>query len=1134
LVEPERLKSAPSDAPRESRSVAPEGITTGSSLPTPTAGVTASDLGAHHITLYAVLFVLLAAGAVLLRGGPGGDTGLTAHTVMESVSTVLAAIIGGLALVRYYSRKQATFLLIGTGFLGAAVLNLNHALVTSEAVFGDIAAVHPGVDATTMFAWSWTAERVFLSLFLFGSLLAWRREIPEEGATDKAVVNEAYVYASAFALTLLSLLFFESVPLALTFPGNVVPRPGELLPAVFFLLAFLGFFVKRNWRVDVFDHWLMVSLLCAVFAHAGFMAFSQERFDAVYDVAHLLKVVSHVAILTGLLSSVYATFRREGEVLDALTESNAALEREIAVRARTDQAVKESGRRLQQFLDNANDLIQSVTSDGTILYVNGAWKRTLGYDDRDLATMDLYEIVRPEHRRLLREEFDRVLAGQPPRRFNVEYLAKDGRVVVLSGSAQAQSMEGRTVATQAILRDVTEQRLAERQLAESRANLGALVESTGDSIWSVDRDHRLITFNSAFALALEARSGREPEVGHLPEQLFSPEDTAWYHALYERTLSGERHVALRTDEVDGQLRSFELYANPIHSIDGMSGAVFFGKDVTPRVRAEEALRVAKDEAEAANKAKSDFLANMSHELRTPLNSVIGFTNILLKNKEGRLNDKDVGFLERVLSNGKHLLALINEVLDLAKVEAGRMELIIEDVDLADLCVETVQQLEGQARSKEGAVRLLTDVPAEVDVVRTDSAKLKQVIINLVGNALKFTERGSVTVRVETAADGRTPTAIAVTDTGIGIPEDRLEAIFHAFQQAEAGTSRKFGGTGLGLALSRSICLLMGYDLIVESRLGEGSTFRIVLGERAARPAREADGPEEIVFDRVGEPVAHGSGALGHRAEPTEGTPGAEGVQGRPLTMRDFKVLVIDDERDSRLLIQHYLEEFGCQVVTATGGEEGISVARTYRPDLITLDLLMPGVNGWEVLKRLKADPELRRIPVVVISVVAGEGRGRLLGAVDLISKPFEREDLLRVMWRHLVRKPGGRLLVVGRSGPVRDRVLQFLQGTGLEVFTAPDAVEAIEELRLEVPDAMLLDGVSPEVDALKLLDRIRGDRVHQGLPVVAWVPDDLPAAQRSGLDALATALVPQDQIPDRLGAVLGKIFPSLEVEEAHR
>jgi PAS domain S-box-containing protein len=1140
LAESDRLTpaGAATGGPADIGSTSGDGLPL--SAPVTEEALAGPDRGSEHLVLYGVLFVVLLAGAFVLRENLTWSTGPTAHTVMESISTVLAALIGALALVRYYSRKQATFLLIGTGFLGAAILNLNHTLITSEALVGALAARHPGVDGATLFAWSWTAERVFLSLFLFVSLLAWRQEVREEDEDNGSeAINEASVYGSAFALTLLNLLFFENVPLSsLTFPTRVITRPGEFLPALFFLLAFVGFLGKRSWRRDVFDHWLLVSLLISVLVHAGFMAFSYQRFDAMYDAAHLLKIASHAAILTGLLSSVYVTFRREGLVLGALTESNARLAREISVRSRTEEAVKESNQRLQEFLDNANDLIQSVTRDGRILYVNSSWKRVLGYDDEDLDRLDLFTIVRPEHRDTLTEEFDRVLSGERPRRFNVEYVAKDGRAVILSGSAQAQLVNGEAVATQGILRDVTEQRLAERQLAESRANLGALVENTGDSIWSVDRDHRLITFNSAFALAMEARSGHEPGVGQLPGQLFPPEDLPWYQALYERTLGGERHVALRTDEVDGQLRYFELYANPIQSLAGVSGAVFFGKDVTPRVRAEEALRVAKDEAEAANKAKSDFLANMSHELRTPLNSVIGFTNILLKNKDGRLNEKDLGFLDRVLSNGKHLLALINEVLDLAKVEAGRMELIIEDVDLGELCVETVQQLEGQARTKEGAVKLLSEVPPEVALVRTDSAKLKQVIINLVGNALKFTEEGSVTVRLETAADGMTPTAIAVVDTGIGIPEDRLEAIFQAFQQAEAGTSRKYGGTGLGLALSRSICLLMGYDLLVESRVGEGSTFRIVLGERAGRPVREEEEadpvrhhPAEAAPATVRDFAAAAMTTVPGEGPTADGDGGAHGdlEPRRSAAMKDFKVLVVDDERDSRVLAQHYLEEFGCQVVTASGGEAGLAAAREHRPDLITLDLLMPGLNGWEALKRFKADPDLRRIPVVVISVVAGEGRGRLLGAVDLITKPFERDDLLRVVWRHLMRKEGGgRILVVAETGDARDELVVFLKERGMNVFTAPDATEAIEELRLEVPDAMLLDATAPAVAGVKLLERVRGDRAHQGLPVVAWAGPSVPPAVRAKLEDLATVVVPFENVPDGLGDVLVKIFPSLE------
>jgi PAS domain S-box-containing protein len=1121
------------------------------------------DRGLEHSALYAIIFLVLVGGAMVLRGDLTWGTDWTAHTIMESVATILAFIVGALALVRYYSRKQVTFLLIGCGFLGAAVLDLNHVIGTVPAMLDARAFVDSRVQPAALYMWTWTAGRVFLSVFLFASLLTWGQEVRGDGEERGPEVS---VYATAVVLTFVNLLFFDYIPLQTlgSFTGFVT-RPAEFAPATFFLLAFIGFYRKGSWRRDQFEHWMLVSLLIGFLAHAAFMSFSTQRWDAMFDAAHLLKIASYMAILTGLLSSVYATFTREAAVLGALTQSNDALAREVDFRSKTEQAVKESSERLQGFLDNANDLIQRVDEQGRFLYVNKAWKRVLGYSDEDLDQMRLLEIVHPGHRESLDAELRRVLDGGEPARFNTEYVAADGRLVILSGSSQVQLAGGKGVATQSNLRDVTEQRLAERQLDESQRNLEALVENTGDSIWSVDREHRLITLNSAYALAIEAHTAKEPLAGETPDEIFSDgDDVRWYRELYARTLSGERHVAVRSDEVDGHVRHFELYANPIQSLEGVSGAVFFGKDVTPRHRAAEALQHAKEEAEAANKAKSDFLANMSHELRTPLNSVIGFTNILIKNKGDRLNDKDIGFLQRVLSNGKHLLALINEVLDLAKVEAGRMELIIEEIDLTHLCVETVQQLEGQARAKEGHIALLADVPDSVALVETDSAKLKQVIINMIGNALKFTHEGSVTVRLDTASDGFTPIAISVVDTGIGIPKDRLDAIFEAFQQAEAGTSRKYGGTGLGLAISRSICLLLGYDLIVESEIGKGSTFKIVMGQRAARPVKpeqltdetsveapaengtggadvappaeaRAGGDEKVVgaADSSDEPE-DGDSLRGDRehdprseAEAREsgdqaGDGAGEAEPARP-SWGEFKVLVVDDEADSRLLIKHFLEECGCQVFTANDGQAGIDLARKHRPDLMMLDLIMPGMTGWEALRRIKADAELRTIPVVVVSVVANEGRGKLLGAVDLVTKPFEREDLLRVLWRNLGRRRGGRVLLVAEDGELQDQLAAVADATGLEVATSNQG-DLVMVLAREGPDAVVLDLAMPDMHGVAALLELRDDRLHTGLPVLAITHEGLNHKEREIVHEMATLHADRSEAPHMLARLLDASF----------
>ena len=757
--------------------------------------------------------------------------------------------------------------------------------------------------------------------------------------------------------------------------------------------------------------------------------------------------------------------------------------------------------RLQHFLDTANDLIQSVAPDGRFLYVNRAWHDTLGYTDPDLERLAFFDILHGDRREETVEDFRRVLEGERLDRILIEFLAKDGRVVLCSGSANAHMRDGRLVATQAIFRDVTEQRRAERDLAASRANLAALVENTGDTIWSVDSEQQLITFNSAFALAVEARSGREPKVGMTPREVFLAEDLPFYEGIYERTLAGERLGELRTENVQGKELSFEVYCHPISDEEGVTGAVMFGKDVTRRIWAEEGVRIARDEAEAANQAKSQFLANMSHELRTPLNSVIGFANILLKNKKQHLDQGEAGFLQRILANGRHLLSLINEILDLAKIEVGRVELEILEADLSALVKETLQQIEGQARDKD--VRVLADVPDVSVPVETDPHKLKQIIINLVGNALKFTEHGSVTVKVDAGPDG-TPFAIRVIDTGIGIPKERLEGIFEAFQQADGSTTRRFGGTGLGLAISRSMCQLMGYDLTVDSEIGKGSVFSIVMasqrheGKGEQRPEEEVEAPQPQEAE-----VASSVG-----------------------TLRDFRVLVVDDEADSRVLMSHYLEDFGCSVLTAGDAIEGIEMARRERPDLITLDLVMPGMNGWDALKELKKDPQVRDIPVVVVSILAGEGRGRLLGAVDLVTKPVEREDLLRVLWRNLVRRQGARVLVVDDEEDFRDSLMGHLEEAGLEVQTAVDGQEALESVASDVPDAIILDLVMPVMDGLTFLDRLRANPYHAGLPVIVVTGRDLTPQEREELAEKASGVVDKGEgVEDRLTEVLRALFP---------
>lgn len=886
------------------------------------------------------------------------------HLAVEVGSVTLAAILGALALVRFYARRQRLFVFIGTGFLATAVLDGVHAFVASDLLGGSGVMVTPDVSA-----WTWLQARVFLSLFLAVSVFAAEPRVPTEREG-----SESRVFLLALTLALAVLVVFGLVPTPRAIdPARILPRPWELVPAALFALAAAGYLRRGRWRFDAFEYWLIVGLLVACIGHGGFMARSVALYDPFYDAGHLLKLASYLAVACGLLVSIHETFRREAAALVEGADANRALAREVEVRREAESVLQRSEERLQGFLESAHDLIQSTDAQGCIVYVNRAWEHTLGYDRAEVEGRALSEFLHPRCRAKVFRQFLQVMEGRAVDEILAEFVARDGRIVVCSGRATRHVADDRPDEAQAIFRDVTAEHAAERELAASRANVRALVENTGDLIWSVNPQHRLVTFNSAFALAMEARFGREPRVGDGPDDVFGPEAAEWYEKLYTRVLRGQRFSALRQESVLGQVQAFEIFCNPVHEGAGATGAVMFGRDVTGRLQADEALRLAKEEAEAANRAKSQFLANMSHELRTPLNSVIGFANILLKNKAGTLQSKELGFLERILANGRHLLSLINEVLDLAKIEAGRMDLDLGAVDLAAFVTETVSQLEGQAREKN--VRLVADLPEPAPpTVETDAAKLKQVLINLTGNALKFSEGGTVTVRLETGADG-VPTAIAVEDTGIGIPPERLEAIFEAFAQADGSTSRRFGGTGLGLAISRSLCQLLGYDLEVASTVGEGSTFTIRM---AGAPA---SGPVEPPPPVDPPPPAPRT--------PTEAPP--------PGEARARQVLVVDDEESDRTLLSHHLRQAGWTVTTASSGHEALDAAHRERPDVITLDLRMPDLDGEVVLRQLKNHPRTEGIPVVVVSVAAHEERTHLGRAHQWIQKPVDRDDLLRIL-----------------------------------------------------------------------------------------------------------------------------------------
>jgi signal transduction histidine kinase/CheY-like chemotaxis protein len=362
-------------------------------------------------------------------------------------------------------------------------------------------------------------------------------------------------------------------------------------------------------------------------------------------------------------------------------------------------------------------------------------------------------------------------------------------------------------------------------------------------------------------------------------------------------------------------------------------------------------------AEAANAAKSGFLASMSHELRTPLNAILGYSEMLQEDAADNGHEDMIPDLQKIQSAGRHLLTLINEVLDLSKIEAGKMELYLETVEVNKV-VEDVATTVRPLVERNGN-RLEIRVEGEPGSLRADATRLRQVLLNLLSNAAKFTERGVITLGVEREADAM---VFRVSDTGIGMTAEQLGRLFEAFTQAEAATTSKYGGTGLGLALSRKFCQLMGGDVTVTSEPGIGSTF-------TARVPLQGAAADDLPAASIG-----------------AGTAGT--------------VLVIDDDAAARNILVRSLGKVGFRVVEAASGEAGLRLAVESRPDAITLDVVMPGMDGWAVLTRLKADPALADIPVIMLTIMDEKHLGFTLGAAEYLTKPINRQRLTAVIQKY--------------------------------------------------------------------------------------------------------------------------------------
>jgi signal transduction histidine kinase/DNA-binding response OmpR family regulator len=510
---------------------------------------------------------------------------------------------------------------------------------------------------------------------------------------------------------------------------------------------------------------------------------------------------------------------------------------------------------------------------------------------------------------------------------------------------------------------------------------------------------------------------------------------------------------------------------------------------------EQRSRIARTnlELQRASALKDRFLASVSHELRTPMTVILGFTGALLKGGQGNLNAQQRESLGRVQRNARLLLGLINDVLDISKIESGKVEIERQPVGLAALARQVDADYGDAARSK--GLSLRAEAASDLDSVTSDPARVLQIVSNLVGNALKFTERGSITVRFEPRENDRW--AIMVSDTGIGIPEDEQDAIFDEFRQGEAAEHRGRGGTGLGLAIVKKLASVLGGTVSVESERGKGSRFTVVL-------------PRELPPDT---PAV---------------TPASEPVAWPATARRRRSVLIVDDDEGVRRLLAYELQPLGVEVLEAADGRSAIEIATAETPDAILLDVLMPGLDGWATLRSLKESPQTRNIPVVILSVVENRAYGLSLGAFDYLVKPVDVGELLDTLSRAGVLASRGHLLVVDDEADVRELLTQGLVSAGYRVQSAGGGAEALEAMRQDPPSAVLLDLMMRPPDGFEVLCRMREDPALRSIPVVIVTAKDLTAKESAELTGSAHRVIRKGSDPTRLVA---EVLRAVEEEE---
>lgn len=783
------------------------------------------------------------------------------------------------------------------------------------------------------------------------------------------------------------------------------------------------------------------------------------------------------------------------------------LENTLVLYREAEDDLKEKDRMYRALFEQSSDAV--IISDGKkVLDINRKGCEIFGFGQRRPFNISLMSFIPgeylPELQQALKETFK-----QDSSRFEMKYKKPDGEVVDIDVSMSLIDRKDNVV--QIVAQDITSRKNIERCKQEDRERLKTILDNTLCGILLIEASSRKIVDANPVALKTTGYSDKEL-IGMICHQLIcQPGEEKCNNLLLDQAGDLSESILFKaTGEPIPILRSVV----PV-SIGGTGYFVESFIDLSDRKRAEEELLQAKLAAEGANRAMSEFLATMSHELRTPLTAIIGFSDLMLGGTTGEFDELNKKFLGNISSSGKHLLSLINSILDLSKIEAGEMALQLDYFSLHDVFTDTKNIISPLAMRK----NISMNFNAESGFfIYADRMRFKQIMYNLVSNAIKFTPAGgSVEVLGSISEKG---VRVAVSDTGIGISKEDIKQLFKPFKQIDSALGRKYEGTGLGLVLSRKFIEMHGGKIWVESEPGKGSTFTFEMPVKTLRTGEKMEIPETCEKNEVnvietfyitGETTEPKTEVLAENSEDVnlpvifepEGSDGSE-----PL------VMVVEDDKLSRELLIFTLTEAGYRVAQAATGKEALFFAPKLKPFVITLDLMLPEMNGWDVLKNLKKDSVTSGIPVLILSINDMSSCNMLCGAFDHLVKPIERSVLLSTLDRlkEKTKKESPKILIADDQESVIELISSLIKDEGYVISRAHGGKEAIYRASTELPDAIILDLIMPDTSGFDVIRSLKKNPETVDIPIIVCTSKDLGMQEMKMLNSNVSFVMKKEDL----------------------